>query len=156
MPDLKLDQLSQLNEGIMNLTGIDIMLIIILIILGLSLKKLVDMSAKIQTLEKLIKIDHRAIQIQTEEFNEEPISALHYKVREEQPKVFKQPTLINPVTLQDMSNDRASEGDSLTPMPMLDLRRFKETIVSYGMYWLFVKQMSNLFSVCNYNGVPGS
>ena len=39
MHDLKLDQLSQLNEGIMNLTGIDIMLIIIVIILGLSIKK---------------------------------------------------------------------------------------------------------------------
>ena len=109
-----------------------------------------------ETLEKCNKTNHREIQVQTEEFNRETILAWHYKAREEQPKVFKQRTLINPVTLQDMSNDRVSERDSLTPMPMLDLRRFKETIVSYGMYWLFVKQMSNLFSVCNYNGVPGS
>ena len=47
------------------------------------------MSAKIQALEKLIKTDHRDIQIQTEEFKGEPILALHYKVREEQPKDFK-------------------------------------------------------------------
>ena len=65
------------------------MLIIILIILGLSLKKLVDMSAKIQALEKHIKTDHRDTQVQREEFNEEPISALYFKVREEQPKRFK-------------------------------------------------------------------
>ena len=60
-----------------------IFLIVGLIIIGLSLKKLVDMSTKTQALEKLIKRDHRAIQIQTEEFTREPISALHYKVREE-------------------------------------------------------------------------
>ena len=40
------------------------------------------MTIKIQVLEKLNKRDHRDIQIQTEEFNEEPISAFHYKVKE--------------------------------------------------------------------------
>ena len=40
------------------------------------------MCAKIQALEKVNKTDHRDIQIQTEEFKGEPISALHYKVRE--------------------------------------------------------------------------
>ena len=34
-------------------------------------------------------------------------------------------------------------------MPMLDLRRVKEAIVSYGMHSPFVKQMLNLWSVCN-------
>ena len=34
-------------------------------------------------------------------------------------------------------------------MPMLDLMRFKETIVSYGMHLPFVKEMLNLWSVCN-------
>ena len=57
-----------------------ILLIIILIILGLPLKKLVDMSPKIQTLEKLINADHSDIQIQTEEFKGEPMSVFHYKV----------------------------------------------------------------------------
>ena len=69
-----------------------------LITLGLSFKKLVDESAKVQGLEKLIKIDPRNTQNQTEEFKGEPISALHYKVRVNQPKVIKQPTLIYPVT----------------------------------------------------------
>ena len=92
--DLKLEQFNQLNEEIISLTETDIMLIIILIILGLSLKKLVDTSAMIQALEELIKTDHRGIQIHTEASKGELISALHYyKVREEQPKVFKQPTL---------------------------------------------------------------
>lgn len=49
------------------------------------------MSAKIQVLEKLNKLDHRDIQIQTEKNNVEPISALHCKVREEMLKVFRQP-----------------------------------------------------------------
>ena len=54
-----------------------IIFIVGLIILGLSFNRLVDMSAKIQTLEKLIKTDHRDTQIQTEEFKGEPVSALH-------------------------------------------------------------------------------
>ena len=36
-----------------------------------------------------------------------------------------------------------------TPVPMLDLRRFKESIVSYGMHSPFVKQTLNIWSVCN-------
>ena len=69
-----------------------------MITLGLSFKKLADKSVKVQGLEKLIKTDPRDIQNQTEEFKVEPISVLHYKVREKQSKVFKQPTLIYPVT----------------------------------------------------------
>lgn len=58
------------------------MLIIILVILGLSLKKLVDMNAKIQALERLTKTDQRDIQIHTEKFKGEQISSWHYKARE--------------------------------------------------------------------------
>ena len=54
------------------------------------------MSAKIRALKKLNKTDHKDIQTKTEEFNREPISALHYKIREDQPKVFKQPTSLYP------------------------------------------------------------
>ena len=43
-----------------------IILVVVLIVLGLSLKKLFDLSVKIQALEKLNKTDHRDIQIQTE------------------------------------------------------------------------------------------
>ena len=39
------------------------------------------MSAKVHTLEKHNKTDHRDIQLQTEEISVEPISALHYKDR---------------------------------------------------------------------------
>ena len=69
------------------------------------------MSIKIQPLEKLIKTDHRDIQIQTEKFKREPISAFYSKVRGEQPKVFKQQTLIYSVTLQkQLPNDRYSQS----------------------------------------------
>ena len=53
-------------------------------------KKLINMSAKIQVLEKLNKTDHRDIQIQTEEFKGKPISVLHYKVRKEHLTLLKQ------------------------------------------------------------------
>ena len=84
-------KMEQLNERIYNLGGVYVMSVVIIsfIIFVLSLKQLVNLSAKIQALEKPSKADHRDIQIQTEEFNGEPISALHYKNREEQPKVFK-------------------------------------------------------------------
>ena len=71
------------------------------------------------------------------------------KTGEEQPKIFKQPTLLYLVTFQEMPNGRGSVTVNWTPVPMLDLRRFKEAIVSYGMHLLFVKQMLNLWSVYN-------
>lgn len=49
------------------------MLTIILITLSLSLKKLLDMSVKIQALGNLNDTAHRDIQIQIEEFNGKPI-----------------------------------------------------------------------------------
>ena len=64
------------------------------------------MSVMIKALVKLIKTDQRDIYIQTEKFKGEPISALHYKVREEQPKIFKQPSSIYLVTLHELLNNR--------------------------------------------------
>ena len=79
-------KMEQLNE-IINLTGIDILLIIIfmilaiiLIILELFLKKLFGMNAKIQVLEKLNRPDRRDIQIQTEEFDQEPIQRCFIRI----------------------------------------------------------------------------
>ena len=112
-----------------------------------SLIKVVNLSTKNQTVEKFNEIDYRDIQIQTEEFNEEPISALHYKNREEQNKVFVQPTLIYTITIQELSND--SVRVKWTPVPVLGLRRFKETRVTYGIHSPFVKQMLNSWSLCN-------
>lgn len=68
-------------------------------ILGLSLKTLADISAKIQAVEKFTETHHRDIQLQTETFKRESITALNNKVSKEVPKIFKQPTLICPVTL---------------------------------------------------------
>ena len=56
------------------------------------------------------------------------------KVREEQPKVFKQPTLKCPVTLQELPYWRGSGIADLAPVTMIGLKRFKEVIVSYGMH----------------------
>ena len=68
------------------------------------------MSDKIQSSEKLTETDQRDTRIQAEEFNRQPISALHYKVREEWSKVFNQPILIYPVTLQELPNDSYPQG----------------------------------------------
>ena len=87
-----------------------------IIIFVVSLKMLINLRAKIQALGRLNKTDHRDIQIQAEEFNGEPISALHYKDREEWPKAFKQPTLMYPVTMQELPNDRVRA--EWTPVPM--------------------------------------
>lgn len=65
------------------------------------------LAAKIQTSEKLYKTDHRDIEIQTEEFRE-------------QPKVFIQISLIYPVTLQELANDRGSLSVNWTLVPILD------------------------------------
>ena len=72
---------------------------------------------------------------------------LHCKNREEQPMVFKQPTLTYPVTLQKLPNGRGSFTDNWTPVPMLDLRRFKEARVSYGIPSPYMKQMLNSWFV---------
>ena len=45
-----------------------------------------------------------------EEFNEELISPLQYKVNGKQPNVFKQPTLICLVTIEELPNDRYPQG----------------------------------------------
>ena len=85
-------KMEQLNERITNLDGIYVMSIVNIIrftIFYLITKKLVDPSAKIQSLEKSNKADHRDVQIQTEKFDEEPISALYYRKRKKEPKVFR-------------------------------------------------------------------
>lgn len=61
-------KIEQLSKAIINIDGIYVMSIIYiisLIILILFLKKLADMSAKIQVLEKFTKTDHRDTQIHT-------------------------------------------------------------------------------------------
>lgn len=63
MYDSKLVQLIKWRDN--QLTWDYIMLFILLINLGLSLRKLADMSAEIQDIEKLIKIDCEDIQWRT-------------------------------------------------------------------------------------------
>lgn len=102
------------------------------------------MSSKIQAFEKHNKADDRDIQIQREEYEEKPISALHYNIREEQPKAFQTASLNISSNLIEFLNDIYPQGSirtDWTPVTMLDLRRVKEVIVSYGMYSPIVKQV---------------
>ena len=52
-----------------------------------------------------------------------------------------------------MPNGRGCVTANWISVPILDLRRFKEVIVSYVMFSPFVKQMLNSWSVCN-NIIP--
>lgn len=101
--------------------------------------KLVGKNATIQILQNLVKTDHGDSQTQAEEFKGELISTLHCMIKKKQPKAFKQPALIYLVTLQELPND-INPPDSVkaewTPVPMLDLKRFKEEIVSDSMHSL--------------------
>ena len=97
-----------------------------ILIFVLSLKKLINLSAKIQAIEKSNKTGHREIQAHTEEFNGEPVLSLHYKNREEQSKVFSQPTLIYPVALQKLPNGRSFVTANWTPEPLLDFRNLRK------------------------------
>ena len=73
---------------------------------------------------------------------------LHYKVREKQPKIFKQPTLIYPDTLEKWPNDSYTQGCARVKwdsVKMLDLRDPKEVTVSYGTcYEADIKLVVNL------------
>lgn len=48
-----------------------------------------------------------------------------------------------------MPNDRGTVKPNCIPVPILDLGKFKEMIVSFGMHSPFVKQMLGIWSVCN-------
>ena len=65
------------------------------------------MSNKIQASENDNETDNRDIQWQTTKFNGEPISALLYKNRKEHPKVFRQPSLTYPATLQKLPSSNS-------------------------------------------------
>lgn len=85
----------------------------------------------------------RDIHIKTKELKGDPTSALHYKVREEQPKIIKQPTLMYPITLQEqLSKNRYSQGfvrvDWIS-VEMLDLRKFEKWLSHMRSLHLFVK-----------------
>ena len=51
------------------------------------------------------------------------------RIERNKPKVFRQPTLIYSVTLQELPSGRGSVTANWPSVPMLDLRRFKEAIV---------------------------
>ncbi|XP_052610186.1 oxidized purine nucleoside triphosphate hydrolase isoform X1 [Peromyscus californicus insignis] len=120
------------------------------LILILLFKKIVNLSARITVLEKPVKpvkMNYREIQIQTEEINSEIVSKLDHKVTERKP-VFTQSPLIYLVAIQQLP-DEENEQNTWVPVKMLDLRRFKEAIASYGMHSPYVKQMLNTWSTCN-------
>lgn len=103
--------------------------IISIIILVVSLKQLVNLS------EKLNKTNHRNIKIHTEEFSGESISVSYFKNREEQSRIFNQPTLTYPVTIQELQNGRVRA--EWNPVSMLKLRRFKDQRSSSHMTCIY-------------------
>ena len=72
---------------------------------------------------------------------------------EGKPKVVRKPILVYPVTIQDLpSDDRHPVGYEeikQNPIEIIDLRRFKEEIISYGMHAPYVKQILNSWATQN-------
>lgn len=130
-------------EQLYNISIGGIMHLITIIIHILIFKKIVNLSARITALEELVK----PVKIQTEEINSEVVSSRDHKVAERKP-VFTQSPLIYPVTVQQMPDQMATQN-IWAPIEMLDLKRFKEAIVSYGMHSPYVKQMLNSWSTYN-------
>ncbi|XP_052593228.1 torsin-1A-interacting protein 1 isoform X3 [Peromyscus californicus insignis] len=120
-----------------------IMHFITIFILILLFKKIVNLSARVTALEKL----NTPVKTQTEETNSEVASRLDHMVTERKP-VFTQSPLVCPVTIQQLP-DQMTTQNIWAPIEMLDLRRFKEAIVSYGMHSPYVKQMLNSWSTYN-------
>lgn len=135
------------------------------------------MSGRKQALENLLKQIMEVFKSTQGNLKENQFKCCIIKVTEKQSKISKQPTLINPypITLQKLPNGNYPQGyarTEWTSMKMLDLRRFKDVIVSYGICSAFVKQMLNSWLICNkiisqdqlqqswspvlnYNGEPG-
>ena len=71
--------------------------------------------------KQLIKQITEKFKLRQGEFNGKPISALHYKNGEEEPKVYRQPTIIFPATLQEFQNGRGYVIANCIPVPWLVL-----------------------------------
>ena len=71
----------------------------------------------------------------------------HNETEEQQPKIVRKLILVYPVNIQDLSGcKRHRQGyeevkSSLTDI--IDLRRFKEVVVSYGLHSPYIKQILN-------------
>jgi len=74
---------------------------------------------------------------------------MHDETEEGLSKVVRKPTLVYPITIQNLSDDRCPqcyEEITWNPIDILDLRRFKEAIVSSGVHSSYMKQILNLWS----------
>ena len=49
----------------------------------------------------------------------------------------------------ELQNNRDSVSANWTSVSVLDLRRFEEVIISYGMHSPIMKEMLKLWTVCN-------
>lgn len=62
-------------------------------------------------------------------------------------KVIRKPTLVYPVTIQEWPSDDGHPWGYAevrwNPVERLDLRRFKESIILYGVHLPYLKQMLN-------------
>lgn len=73
---------------------------------------------------------------------------MHDETEEGLSKVVRKPTLVYPITtIQNLSDDRCPQcyGEiTWNPIDILDLKRFKEAIISSGVHSFYMKQILNL------------
>ena len=146
------DLLVQPVAGTMGKLDSTTVMIIILFIMNifnlvstLSLKTSLNINVKKRIVKKPVEKDYKDVEIQTEDYIE-PVPARPSKIKQ------RQATLLYPVKIKKIRHD-GDEADtteaSWAPVRMLDLRRVKEAIVSYGIHSSFVKQLLNSWSSCN-------
>ena len=75
---------------------------------------------------------------------------MHDETEEGLPQVVRKPTLVYLITIQDLpADDRHPQGYEEISGNPIDLRRFKEAIISYGIHPSCMKQILNLWSTQN-------
>ena len=112
----------------------------------LSLKKSLNINVKKRIFKKPVEKEYKDVEIQTDDYVEPVSTTRPSKIKQ------KQATLLYPVTIKKIKHDRDETNDreaSWALIQILDSRRVKEAIVSYGIHSPFVKQLPNLRSSCN-------
>jgi hypothetical protein len=79
------------------------------------------------------------------------------KTRESQPRVIRKQTLVYPVSMQQRpaGDDHPQNYQEFEwqPTDVLELRKFKESITNFEMYWPFVKKKKILPSWATKNRI---
>lgn len=99
-----------------------------------------------EKLRQALERPKKYTQTQTEEFKQEPTMPLNNETEKGPPKIVRKPALVY------SGDDRYFQGYNkikCNPIDILDLQRFKEADLSYGIHSSYVKQILNSWTTEN-------